>query len=87
MRKLCIAAAIACTLLSLTLPRSMGQVFDTGPAGLTRQMPQIYGPHMARMSQLKYQQRHNHKMTRMHRTKRQQARRHHKAVAVRRSGR
>ena len=28
------------------------QIFDTGPAGLTRQMPRIYGPHMANRSRL-----------------------------------
>ena len=32
------------------------QVFNTGPAGLARQMPRIYGPHMANSARLKYLQ-------------------------------
>jgi hypothetical protein len=34
------------------------QVSTTGPAGLARQMPRIYGPHMANVSRVRNQQKH-----------------------------
>jgi hypothetical protein len=40
-----------------TVPLS-AQVATTGPAGLARQMPRIYGPHMANVSRIKNQQKH-----------------------------
>lgn len=39
--------------LAAPLPAA-AQVFNTGPAGLARQMPRIYGPHMANRARLKY---------------------------------
>jgi hypothetical protein len=32
------------------------QTYSTGPAGLARQMPQIYSPYMANQARIKYQQ-------------------------------
>ena len=36
------------------------QVSNTGPAGLARQMPRIYGPYMANRARIRYHQRHGH---------------------------
>ena len=34
------------------------QISTTGPAGLARQMPRIYGPYMANRARIKYKQKH-----------------------------
>ncbi len=36
-----------------SVPSAHGQVFSTGPAGLARQMPTIYGPYLANISRVR----------------------------------
>lgn len=55
---------------------SSAQISTTGPAGLSRQMPRIYGPHMANRARIKYQQRQKRKLIRRHALKRKVHRRH-----------
>ena len=43
---------------SLGMQSSNAQVATTGPAGLARQMPRIYGPYMANRARIKYAQKH-----------------------------
>jgi hypothetical protein len=41
------------------------QTYSTGPAGLARQMPQIYSPYMANQARIKYQQKKKQKKKRV----------------------
>jgi hypothetical protein len=48
--------------LLVFLPTSASaQISTTGPAGLARQMPRIYGPYMANRARIKFQQKHKHR--------------------------
>jgi len=42
-------------------PSASAQISNTGPAGLARQMPRIYGPYMANSSRIKNQKKHKHR--------------------------
>jgi Family of unknown function (DUF6683) len=43
----------AAVLLLLPVVSARAQIFDTGPAGLARQMPNIYGPYLANISRVR----------------------------------
>ena len=47
------------------------QIFETGPAGLSRQMPRIYGPHMANRSRLINQRKMKQRSTQHNKARRQ----------------
>ena len=64
MRKQFLSLALIGAILFLIPLYSRAQVATTGPAGLARQMPSIYGPYMANRSRLKNQQRLHHSRVR-----------------------
>ncbi len=61
MRKRLFAFFLLGALVSLAPPSVSAQISNTGPAGLARQMPRIYGPYMANSSRIKNQQKHKHR--------------------------
>jgi hypothetical protein len=60
MKRLFYAAILCGVLGAVGTPISKAQISSTGPAGLTRQMPRIYGPYMAASARTRYRQRHKH---------------------------
>lgn len=67
---------LACALLGLTSIPLSAQVSNTGPAGLARQMPRIYGPYMANRARIKYQQKHGRQRRHVNRHVSSRTRRH-----------
>ena len=61
MKKFCSVVLFCAFVISASLD-TRAQVSTTGPAGLARQMPQVYSPYMANRSRIKYQQRHKKKV-------------------------
>jgi hypothetical protein len=66
MKKQLQVVVLLAALLGLGSVPSSAQISTTGPAGLARQMPRIYGPHMANRARIKYRQRTKHKHVRRH---------------------
>jgi hypothetical protein len=67
MRKRLLVFFLLCALISICPPPANSQIANTGPAGLARQMPRIYGPYMANRSRIKYKQKQKQKQRRLHR--------------------
>lgn len=61
MRKQLLVFFLLGSLLALSPAPAAAQISTTGPAGLARQMPRIYGPYMANRSRIKFQQKHKHR--------------------------
>jgi hypothetical protein len=61
MRKRLLVFSLLVGLLSFTPSSAKAQISTTGPAGLARQMPQVYGPYMANRSRIKYHQKQKHR--------------------------
>jgi len=71
MRKRLLVFVLLGALLSFAPSLANAQISTTGPAGLARQMPQIYGPYMANRSRILYHQKHKHRRHQHgHRTRR-----------------
>ena len=62
MKKFC-TVVLVCAFASFASLETRAQISTTGPAGLARQMPQVYSPYMANRTRIKYQQRHKKKVT------------------------
>jgi hypothetical protein len=69
MRKQFLVFVLLGALLTFAPSSANAQISNTGPAGLARQMPRIYGPYMANRSRIKY-----HKKHKQHKHRRQQHR-------------
>jgi hypothetical protein len=66
MRKRLLVFVLLGALVSFGPSLANAQISTTGPAGLARQMPQIYGPYMANRSRILYHQKHKHRQHRRH---------------------
>lgn len=61
MRKQLLTFFLFGALFGFVPPSAEAQISTTGPAGLARQMPRIYGPYMANRSRIKNKQKAKHR--------------------------
>lgn len=70
MRKRLVVLFLLGSLAGFSSASASAQISTTGPAGLLREMPRIYGPHMANKSRIANQKKNKQRRAKQNKTRR-----------------